>query len=365
MNNPIPSEYMVRVECMTYNHAPYIEDAMNGFCMQETNFPFVCVIVDDASTDGEPEVIKKYLKNNFDLQDSQCFREEDTDDYHLIFARHKTNLNCYFGVLLLKYNHWGKKDKAPYYESWSEAKYIALCEGDDYWTHSKKLQIQAFFLNNHSDYSMCWHDALKISAKDKTIKGNHQYCYGNTTCKIEKLIEGMGGFCPTASMLYRDSIIKNAPQDLLKQYVGDYTIQLLCALSGKVYYFDNQMSVYRIDVSGSWSSIISENYQSQMKRLWYGEKKLLDDFNKYSYYKYHHSFKQAEYKYLFYELWKIGDYHLSRRYWHKIDLNKRPWSFKYTYMMQVFSTIKSFIDNIRIRIAIKQRLGLYNGNRTC
>ena len=55
-------KWMVRVSCMTFNHHAYIEDAMNGFCMQETDFPFVCTIVDDASTDGEPEVIKKYLK---------------------------------------------------------------------------------------------------------------------------------------------------------------------------------------------------------------------------------------------------------------------------------------------------------------
>ena len=128
----VPTEYMVRVQCMTYNHAPYIEDAMNGFCMQETDFPYVCVIVDDASTDGEPEVIKYYLEKNFDLQGSQYFREEDTGDYHLIFAKHKINPNCYFGVLLLKYNHWKKKKaKAPYFEEWSRSKYIALCEGDD------------------------------------------------------------------------------------------------------------------------------------------------------------------------------------------------------------------------------------------
>ena len=60
-------KYMVRVSCMTYNHASYIEDAMNGFCMQETSFPFVCTIVDDASTDGEQDVIQKYLNEHFVL----------------------------------------------------------------------------------------------------------------------------------------------------------------------------------------------------------------------------------------------------------------------------------------------------------
>ena len=61
------SNYTVCIDCITFNHAPYIVDAMNGFCMQKTNFPFAAVILDDTSTDGEPEVIKQYLHKNFDL----------------------------------------------------------------------------------------------------------------------------------------------------------------------------------------------------------------------------------------------------------------------------------------------------------
>ena len=74
-------KYMVQTRCMTYNHAPYILEAMNGFCMQKTTFPFVNVIVDDDSTDGEPEVIEKYLQEHFDLDDSAVVRREETDDY--------------------------------------------------------------------------------------------------------------------------------------------------------------------------------------------------------------------------------------------------------------------------------------------
>lgn len=61
--------FTVRIKCITFNHAPYIVDAMNGFCMQKTSFPFVVVIQDDTSTDGEPEVIKQYLQEHFDLED--------------------------------------------------------------------------------------------------------------------------------------------------------------------------------------------------------------------------------------------------------------------------------------------------------
>ena len=85
------NQYMVCVECMTFNHVNYIEDALNGFTMQETTFPFVCTIIDDASTDGEPEVIQKYLQKNFDLEGKSIVRNEETDDYVLTFAQHKTN----------------------------------------------------------------------------------------------------------------------------------------------------------------------------------------------------------------------------------------------------------------------------------
>lgn len=63
------TDFKVRINCMTYNHVPYIADTMNGFCMQETTFPYLCTIFDDASTDGEPEVIRRYLQEHFLMDD--------------------------------------------------------------------------------------------------------------------------------------------------------------------------------------------------------------------------------------------------------------------------------------------------------
>jgi glycosyltransferase involved in cell wall biosynthesis len=140
---------------MTFNQAPYIEDAMNGFCMQQTTFPFVCCIMDDASTDGEPEVIKRYLQEHFDLSDTSVVRNDETDDYVRIFAQHKENKNCYFVACFLKYNHYRKKLKFPYIAEWNDhAKYVALCEGDDYWIHPQKLQLQAEYLDVHDEISL-------------------------------------------------------------------------------------------------------------------------------------------------------------------------------------------------------------------
>ena len=114
MQNKTNINLMVRVSCMTFDHSPYIVDAMNGFTMQQTTFPYVCTIVDDASTDGEPEIIRQYLEQNFDLEDGATVRRVETNDYNHLFARHKDNKNCYFAVVLLKYNFWqARKSKEP------------------------------------------------------------------------------------------------------------------------------------------------------------------------------------------------------------------------------------------------------------
>lgn len=237
---------MVRVECMTYNHAPYIEDAMNGFCMQETDFPFVCVIVDDASTDGEPEVIKRYLKNNFDLQDDQCFREEDTDDYHLIFARHKTNLNCYLGVLFLKYNHWGKKAKAPYYEEWSKAKYIAFCEGDDYWTDSQKLKKQISIMETHHEYGMIY---TNFFAYDQKTQSTSVWKYSRQSDFNDMLIQNR--VC-TLTVIIRSFFINKYHEEISsvakqrKWLMGDYPLWLFILAQSKGKYLPEKTGVYRV-----------------------------------------------------------------------------------------------------------------------
>lgn len=152
-------QYKVCIKCFTFNHRPYIEEAMDGFSKQKTDFPFVALIVDDASTDGEQIVIKDYLNEWFDMESA---RIEDREYAEVIVARHKTNPTCVFAVMLMKYNHYGTKElkrkKTSYISEWiSDAEFIAMCEGDDYWTDERKLQKQVSFLEAHPDYSFCCH----------------------------------------------------------------------------------------------------------------------------------------------------------------------------------------------------------------
>lgn len=81
------SRFMVCIHCMTYNQSAYITDALNGFAMQQTDFPFVALIFDDASTDGEQGVIKKYLEEHFDHSVETEYKEWETEDANYTYAR--------------------------------------------------------------------------------------------------------------------------------------------------------------------------------------------------------------------------------------------------------------------------------------
>ena len=186
--------FMVLVTCWTFNHHAYIESAMNGFVMQKTTFPYVCVILDDASTDGEPEVIKTYFQENFELLNT-----DETNDYVRVYGRHKNNVNCYFLVVYLKYNHYSiKKSKTPYYQEYQDkAKYISLCEGDDYWIDAEKLQRQVIFLEVNGNYSLSAENGIVLHTKTGKVCIFSNHKLGNIT--QEELLNHR--IFPTASVM--------------------------------------------------------------------------------------------------------------------------------------------------------------------
>lgn len=246
--------YMVYVSCMTYNQSSYIEEALDGFCIQQTDFPFVCGIIDDASTDDEPLIIQKYLDNHFDLQDGSVVQRKETEDYYRVFAQHKTNKNCFFVVVFLKYNHYQlKKSKVSYVSEWRDnAKYLAICEGDDYWIDSTKLQKQVGFMDAHPEHSLCFcaHQCLLPSGESIVEK---RYESDMEICPIEDVILGGGGYMATNSMLLRRSLYVSYLTWAPGCPIGDLPMMLSLAAKGKVGYLHDIMCVYRVSASGSWS----------------------------------------------------------------------------------------------------------------
>ena len=275
---------MLYISCSTFNHVGYIQDAMNGFAMQQTTFPFVAVIMDDASTDGTADVIRQYLKDHFDLDDKDVVRHEDTDDYTMTSARHKENKNCFFAVYLLKYNHYSIKKAKSYAKEWTEgAKYYAICEGDDYWTRPEKLQTQVDFLESHPDYSMCFHDVdIKVEAgRDATEKDKFSFLREGEYTKEDQL--RLMRIVPTCSIVMPVSIIKQYPNNS-KFTIGDVVVVATALTHGKIWCIGSKMGVYRLVPTG-WTAMSDEricrsmfsHYQGMIESFdWYKCKKGYD-----------------------------------------------------------------------------------------
>lgn len=248
-------EFKLCVSCMTFNQSRYIEYAMRGFCLQQTDFPYVAVVIDDASTDGEQEVIKHFLENEFDMASAV---QDETEDYVRVVAKHKTNVNCTFVVILLKYNHYKKKDKTPYFKEWRDnAKYIALCEGDDYWTDPLKLQRQMDFLEEHEEYSLCchryrifneftkeWEPDYVAGLFEENPEGFSFTSNDNLHCWITK----------TMTMMYRKSAL---PENYQKgyRYCRDVHMNYHLLQNGPGYCMPDDMAVYRRHGGGVFSPL--------------------------------------------------------------------------------------------------------------
>lgn len=240
----MPESFLVVVQCMTFNHHAYIEDAMNGFCMQKTDFPYICIVMDDCSTDGEQEVIKNYVDEHFNLLST-----DETDDYVLNFCQHKTNENCYFAVFYLKYNHYSiNKDKTPYYLKWQDkCKYVAFCEGDDYW-------IDCSFLLSSVDY-------LKVNKSYSAVYGNKIVCNRNAT-KFRKVVFlkalDIKDIFSGVNMGLRNLCMRSEVLKIKTTFELDLDIYYKCAISGKLKYMNKDFAVYRFSGDGVASSRTNE-----------------------------------------------------------------------------------------------------------
>lgn len=267
-------KFKVTVNCMTFNQAKYITDAMNGFTMQQTSFPFVCCIVDDASTDGEQDVIRKYVKDNFDFSEGSVAFHKETDYAHITYAQHKTNKNCYFAVLYLKENHYSqRKPKMGYISEWRDmCEYEALCEGDDWWISAEKLQKQYDILENHQELDMC--ACGTACYNDSTIVRYIQPSKEERVLSTEETILGGGGFLGTNSLMHRTSI----SQDNFRfwRHMGlDFFLQIHGSLRGGIYFIPDVLSAYRLSADGSWSNAM----QSSPKKYFFHIERIIETLN--------------------------------------------------------------------------------------
>lgn len=211
---------MVSISCITYNHAPYIRQCLDGFMMQKTNFAFEVLIHDDASTDGTTEIIKEYEAKYPDII-KPIYEEE---------------------------NQWvkGRRGSAVFNFPRAKGKYIALCEGDDYWIDPLKLQKQVDFLEGNSEYSLCFHRVK--TTYEKGCEGIDVFAHvspGEYT--LDYILRRWT--VPTGSMLFRKDILAHMPKNPNFKY-GDNVLLLTCFSQGKVYCIDGILGVYRRNLGG-------------------------------------------------------------------------------------------------------------------
>lgn len=213
---------MVSIHCTTYNHEPYIRQCLDGFVMQKTNFRFEAVVHDDASTDGTTAIVKEYAKKYPDII-KPIFETENQ------FSKHDGSLRRIMAARIY-------------------GKYVAYCEGDDYWIDPLKLQKQVDFLETHPDYSMCFHRAqikneigkkrtliLCEEIEDREYNPNELY---------EKWVVPTASICSKREAIYVDNIGTE------RIMYGDIICILNCAKIGKIWGMSDTMSVYRIQATG-------------------------------------------------------------------------------------------------------------------
>jgi len=215
----------VVIQCLVYNHGKYLRQCLDGFVMQQTNFPFYAVVHDDASTDNSQAIIREYSEK----------------------------YPCVIRAIFEKENQYSKHDGGLYRIMWEvskDSKYIAVCEGDDYWTDPMKLQKQVDFMESHPDFAICFHPVKVLNELTGELTDDN-------LMKVPEVTEifdlAKANYMHTASVLYRTSAYKPDIQSRIGGIVvDDYSVWMPLALSGKIYKLRDQMAVYRYG-QGVWA----------------------------------------------------------------------------------------------------------------
>ena len=212
---------LVAIHCLVYNHEPYLRDCLEGFVMQQTNFPFVAIVHDDASTDGSAAIIREYEERYPDII-KPIYETENQ------YSKHDGSLGRIMNAAI----------------DATGAKYVAICEGDDYWTDPLKLQKQVDFMEANPEYSICFHKVnvlLEEGVSQKTIESDIHDGEWSARDIYEKWI------ISTCSVLYRTFPIERDSRILF----GDIFLFLQCAEKGRIWCLNMQSATYRRHVSGA------------------------------------------------------------------------------------------------------------------
>ena len=229
-------EPLISICCLTYNHESYIRETIEGFLMQKTKFPIEVLIHDDESTDKTADIIREY-ENKYPDIIKPIYQFDN------------------------KYSK-GISVSVTYNFPRARGKYIAMCEGDDYWTDPSKLQKQVDFLEENPDFSMCFHNAMLLYEDDKSKNRPFTELEEREYSPIEIFSKWT---IPTASVVFRVSMYQKVSHpDFM---YGDIVLFLNLATKGKLRAINEVMSVYRIHSAGITNSLRNNTLEYKEKYL--------------------------------------------------------------------------------------------------
>ena len=216
---------LVSINCPAFNHVDYIRDAIHGFLMQETEFPFNVVIHDDASSDGTADVVRDYEQR-----------------YPRIIKGIYQDRNLYSQGI--------KRDR--YTGPFLKGKYVAHCDGDDYWMDPRKLQIQVGFLEANPDYVISCHDAFILDDERRVVSLSKLHDKNKRDLASKELIE-IRGWILTLSRVYRNVGIRQEPESRYILNGDNFFLTRIGWYGNAKYHAEIRPAGYRQHEGGIWS----------------------------------------------------------------------------------------------------------------
>lgn len=246
---------MVSICCITYNQEEYIRDALDGFLSQDTDFSYEVLIHDDASTDGTADIIREYARQYPEIIKPILQTENQ-------YAKGLTNVSGTHNFPRAK------------------GRYIAMCEGDDYWTDPHKLQRQTDYMEAHPDCSLVFHSAcIEVQGRALTERRMRPYRRSRRVSP-EEIIDKTSGY-PTASLMFRADMVKILPDFYVNAPLADIPLQLMAAARGWAYYMDRPMCVYRLGGAFSWTTLMKQgDYERKQRQYYQDMKKMYRGFDR-------------------------------------------------------------------------------------
>ena len=297
----IDMEMKVSVYCLVYNHEKYIRDALDGFVNQVTDFDYEVIVHDDASTDSSPLIIKEYAGRYPNII-KPIFQKEN------------------------KYSK-GIRITEKYIFPLIQGKYVASCEGDDYWIDNYKLQKQVDFLEENPDYVACVHNTRKLDLwkKKEDLMYVHEYDVDINFCDV---VSDGGCAYHTSSLMYRREFIKNRPVFMQeKRSFGDYSLAIYLSICGKIRFLSDVMSVYRFGAVGSWSRKTQTDFE-RMDSVIAAKIDLLNEVNEFTMYKYNDIIQSAVLRHNYSRNEIAGNYCKLRKPPYREIYNGKPFKYK-------------------------------------